>query len=152
MSLSEKDVLLLKIKVSKELEDGTLFDDNELILQLNEISDVEYQETIAVIFYNIQSFESLKSLEYINKLQDFINKIDYLKNNRRASTAIDYFFLETKLNLDTEENNIEFFNNYKIKENNSLRYYSILSSIFIKYKLFNRLDEIENIIKTYKET
>nr|DAU68837.1 MAG TPA: hypothetical protein [Caudoviricetes sp.] len=32
MSLSEKDVLLLKIKVSKELENGILFDDNELIL------------------------------------------------------------------------------------------------------------------------
>lgn len=31
MSLSKKDVLLLKIKVSKELEDGTLFNDNELI-------------------------------------------------------------------------------------------------------------------------
>lgn len=85
-------------------------------------------------------------------MQNFINKIDYLKNNRRVSTAIDYYFLETKLDLDTKENNIEFFSNYKIKENNFLRYYTILSSIFIKYKLFNRLDEIENIIKNYKET
>ena len=152
MSLSEKDVLLLKIKVSKELENGTLFDDNELISQLKEITDIEYQETIAIIFYNIQSFESLKSLDYINELQNFINKIDYLKNNRRVSTAIDYYFLETKLDLDTKENNIEFFSNYEIKENNFLRYYTILSSIFIKYKLFNRLDEIENIIKNYKET
>lgn len=85
-------------------------------------------------------------------MQNFINKIDYLKNNRRVSTAIDYYFLETKLDLDTKENNIEFFSNYEIKENNFLRYYTILSSIFIKYKLFNRLDEIENIIKNYKET
>ena len=101
MSLSEKDVLLLKIKVSKELEDGTLFDDNELILQLNEISGLENQETIAIIFYNIQNFEILRNLEQINKLQDFINKIDYLKNNIQVSTAIDYLFLEVKLDSDT---------------------------------------------------
>ena len=147
MSLSEKDVLLLKIKVSKELEDGTLFDDNELISQLNEISDLENQETIAIIFYNIQNFEILRNLEQINKLQDFINKIDYLKNNIQVSTAVDYLFLEVKLDSDTKENNIEFFKNYKIKENNSLRYYSLLSSIFVKYQLFNKLDELENIIK-----
>jgi hypothetical protein len=40
-----------------------------------------------------------------------------------------------------------FFNNYQIKENNNLRYYSLLSSIFIRYKLFNKLDELENIVK-----
>ena len=72
---------------------------------------------------------------------------DYLKNNIQVSTAIDYLFLEIKLDSDTKENNIEFFKNYKIKENNSLRYYSLLSSIFIKYQLFNKLDELENIIK-----
>ena len=147
MSLSEKDVLLLKIKVSKELENGILFDDNELILQLNEISDIEYQETIAIIFYNIQNFENLRNLEQIDKLQDFINKISYLKNNTQVLTAIDYLFLEVKLDSDTKENNIEFFKYYKIKENNSLRYYSLLSSIFIKYQLFNKLDELENIVK-----
>jgi len=31
MSPLEKDVLLLKIRVSKELEEGILFDDDELI-------------------------------------------------------------------------------------------------------------------------
>ena len=102
MSLSEKDVLLLKIKVSKELEDGTLFDDNELISQLNEISGLENQESIAIIFYNIQNFESLRTLNQINKLQDFINKIDYLKNNIQVSTSIDYLFLEVKLDSDTK--------------------------------------------------
>ena len=54
---------------------------------------------------------------------------------------------EEIVDLDTKENNIEFFKNYKIKENNSLRYYSLLSSIFIKYQLFNKLDELENIVK-----
>jgi len=48
---------------------------------------------------------------------------------------------------DTIENNTVFFNNYQIKENNNLRYYSLLSSIFIRYKLFNKLDELENIVK-----
>ena len=71
----------------------------------------------------------------------------FLKNNIQVSTAIDYLFLEVKLDSDTKENNIEFFKNYKIKENNSLRYYSLLSSIFIKYQLFNKLDELESIIK-----
>lgn len=147
MSLSEKDVLLLKIKVSKELENGALFDDNELISQLNEVEGEVNQENIAIIFYNIQNFEFLHSLDKINKLQNFINKIDYLKNNVHIQTEIDYLFLEVQADSDTIENNTVFFNNYQIKENNNLRYYSLLSSIFIRYKLFNKLDELENIVK-----
>ena len=147
MSPLEKDVLLLKIRVSKELEEGILFDDDELISQLKEIEGEVNQENIAIIFYNIQNFEFLHSLNKINDLQNFINKIDYLKNNTHIQTEINYLFLEVKADSDTTENNIIFFNNYEIKKNNELRYYSLLSSIFIRYKLFNKLDELENIIK-----
>lgn len=53
MILTDEEVLLLKIKVAKALEDSTLFANEELFSQLNGLEDNEQQESICTIFYNI---------------------------------------------------------------------------------------------------
>lgn len=150
MVLTNEEVLLLKIKVAKTLENDTLFTDEELLSQLNTLEDDEQQEAICTIFYNIENFDNLHNLNTVISLQNFIDKISYLKLNSRVQSNVDYLFLELKSDNGTIEENKEYFSKYIIRQNNNLNYYSLLISIFIRYQLFDRLDEIENIIKSLK--
>ena len=78
-------------------------------------------------------------------IADFLTRIR--NANQMCYSEVEIPASKLKIEIAKLLKNEGFISDYKIKENNSLRYYSLLSSIFIKYQLFNKLDELENIVK-----
>ena len=144
--LSDKEILYLQMDIINFLESPIMINVDqveEMAERANRVSE-DRQGNIVDLFTNI-GVERRFSAPEIEIVAGFVNLVNYLKDSEMMKTEFEIISIHYHLD-DEQSDKIEYFSNYKIVENNSFKYYSLLMQVFYKLQLFDRIDELKIII------
>lgn len=143
--MTEYEVVALKAELAERIASNDFADIDDLIVRLNQVPETKTSYIIE-LFYNITAqgsqYIEARDNSWIDSIVALRDGVTYLKE--WDSPLIENIQLSY---MADAENAKEYFAAYEIKDTHWPSYYGTLIQIFYKLQMFNRIDEVEEIVK-----